>query len=88
MTEADVRTQIREFILMEFMDGADPSELTDDLSFEAGHIVDSVGMMDLIMFLEETFDFEVENEEALPDNFDSVDLLTQFVLRKRQAVST
>jgi len=87
MTETDVRTQIREFILMEFMDGADPSELTDDLSFEAGHIVDSVGMMDLIMFLEETFEFEVENEEALPDNFDSVDLLTQFVLRKRQAVS-
>ena len=87
MTETDVRTQIREFILMEFMDGADPSELTDDLSFEAGHIVDSVGMMDLIMFLEETFEFEVENEEALPDNFDSVDLLTQFILRKRQAVS-
>lgn len=87
MIEADIRTKIREFILMEFMDGADPSELTDDLSFEAGHIVDSVGMMDLIMFLEETFEFEVENEEALPDNFDSVDLLTQFVLRKRQAVS-
>jgi len=82
-TETAIRERIREFILNEFMADLDPTELTDDMSFESAHIVDSVGMMDLILFVEEAFEFEVENEEALPENFDSVDNLVTYVTRKQ-----
>jgi acyl carrier protein len=83
MTETVIRDRVREFILNEFMADIDPTELTDDMSFESAHIIDSVGMMDLILFVEEAFEFEVENEEALPENFDSVANLVVYVTRKQ-----
>ena len=83
MTESEIKDKIRAFILNEFMTDMDPAELTDDMSFESAHLVDSVGMMDLILFVEETFEFEVENEEALPENFDSINNLIGYVTKKQ-----
>jgi acyl carrier protein len=83
MTETVIRDRVREFFLNEFMAEIDSTELTDDMSFESAHIIDSVGMMDLILFVEEAFEFEVENEEALPENFDSVANLVVYVTRKQ-----
>ena len=77
-----VRSNIRKFILDNFLDGADATQLRDDVSLERAHIVDSARMMELILFVEETFGFEVENEDALPENFDSVDALVAYVSRK------
>lgn len=85
MTETEIKGKIRDFILNEFMADMDPSELTDDMSFESAHLVDSVGMMDLILFVEETFEFEVENEEALPENFDSINNLIGYITKKQAA---
>jgi acyl carrier protein len=78
----EIRQQIRSFILDTFLDGADAAQLEDGASLERSHIVDSARMMELILFLEETFAFEVDNEEALPENFDSVDNLVGYVGRK------
>lgn len=83
MTETEIKDKVRAFILNEFMADMDPSELTDDMSFESAHLVDSVGMMDLILFVEETFEFEVENEEALPENFDSIVNLIGYITKKQ-----
>ena len=35
-----------------------------------------------ILFVEETFGFSVDNDEAVPDNFDTVDNIVQYVVRK------
>lgn len=78
----DVRLQLRSFILDNFLDGANSAQLDDSVSLERSHIVDSARMMELILFIEETFGFEVDNEEALPENFDSVDNLVGYVSRK------
>lgn len=83
MTETEIKDKLREFILNEFMADMDASELTDEMSFESAHLVDSVGMMDLILFVEETFEFEVENEEALPENFDSINNLIGYITKKQ-----
>ena len=82
-TETEIREKTREFILNEFMQDMDASELADDTSFESAHLVDSVGMMDLILFVEESFEIEVENEEALPENFDSINNLVAYISRKQ-----
>lgn len=76
------RQQLRSFILENFLDGANAEQLADDTSLERSHIVDSARMMELILFVEETFGFEVDNEEALPENFDSVNNLVGYVSRK------
>ncbi len=79
---SDPRNAIRAYILGQFLSGAEASGLKDDQSLERTGIIDSAGMLELIMFLEETFGFTVEAEEALPSNFDSVNALVAYVGRK------
>lgn len=77
------REQIRSFVLETFLDG-DETALQNDSSLERSHVVDSAGMLEIILFIEETFGFEVDNDDATPDNFDTIDAMTAYVERKRQ----
>ena len=52
------------------------------LSFLQEGIVDSVGVMDLVSFVEDNFNVEVDDQEIVPDNFDSVNKLAQYVRGK------
>ena len=78
----EIRQQIREYILNTFLDDEDPSALKDDVSLERSHIVDSARAMELILFLEETWEFEVEMDDATPENFDTVDAIVAYTGRK------
>jgi acyl carrier protein len=54
----------------------------DDASFLEEGIVDSMGIMELVMFVEETFGITVDDEELVPDNFDSVSKLAAYIRRR------
>ena len=82
-SEAQVREQVRNMILTNFLRGADAASLKDDVSLERSHVVDSVKMLELILFVEETFGFSVDNDEAVPENFDTVDNIVAYVMRKQ-----
>lgn len=77
-----VEAQIRHYILENFLFTSDEQKLKNTDSFLEEGIVDSTGILELLMFIEETFGFEVEDEELLPDNFDSVERLTRYVESK------
>jgi acyl carrier protein len=79
---ARVREQIRGMILENFLPGADASALADDVSLERSHVVDSVRMLELIVFIEETFGFAVDNDDAIPENFDTVNAMVDYVVRR------
>jgi acyl carrier protein len=85
MDESEIRQKIRTMILESFLQGAAPDALKDDVSLERSHIVDSVRTLELIMFLEETFGVTVDNDDAVPDNFDTVDAIVAYVRRKQGA---
>jgi acyl carrier protein len=55
---------------------------SDEASFLENGIIDSMNVMELLMFVEETFKLEVADEEIVPDNFDSVSKIVTFVRRK------
>jgi acyl carrier protein len=78
---SDTREKIRSFILTTFLDGNEAS-LKDNVSLERSHIVDSARVLEIILFLEETFAITVENDDAIPDNFDTVDNIVAYVNRK------
>lgn len=80
---SDVRQQVRHMILNSFLGGAPDAALRDDESLDRAHIVDSVRALELLLFVEEQFGITVENEEALPENFDTVSNIVAFVERKR-----
>ena len=42
--------------------------------------------MDLVSFVEDNFHVEVDDQEIVPDNFDSINKLAQYV-RSKQAVA-
>ena len=63
----------------------DDSALADDTALIQGGIVDSTGILELIMFLEETWSIKVRDEEMVPDNFETIDAITAFVTRKLAA---
>jgi acyl carrier protein len=77
-----METSIRDYILENFLFTADYGQLQDDASFLEEGIVDSTGVLELVMFVEETFSITVEDEEILPENFDSVQKLARYARLK------
>ena len=77
-----LREQIRGFIIENFLFG-DAAPLTDDaVSLLDNGIVDSVGVLEMVAWLEENHGLKVEDQELVPENFDSVERLIRFVERK------
>jgi acyl carrier protein len=77
-----IKTEIKNYILANFLPGDDEQSLhDDDLLFESG-IIDSAGTMTFIGFLEEHFEIEVLDEELFPENFASVVHIVNFVTAK------
>lgn len=57
-------------------------ELKDDSSLLDEGLIDSTGVLELVAYLENSFEIKVEDEEIVPDNFDSLNKLVNFVRRK------
>ncbi|MDY0068096.1 MAG: acyl carrier protein [Steroidobacteraceae bacterium] len=80
-----LRTQIRDFILQNYLFTDDASALElDDSLLERG-IVDSTGMLEVIFFIEEQLGVKVKDEEMIPENLDSVNKIAAFVEARRKA---
>ena len=65
--------------------GEQMSSLADDTSFMESGVIDSTGVLELVAFLEETYEFKVEDEEMVPENLDTIGNLCAFVERKANA---
>ena len=79
-----IETLIQNFILENLLFTDDASQLPVDASFLEEGIVDSTGVLELVMFVEDTFGITVEDEEIVPENFDSVKRLTRYVQMKKE----
>lgn len=77
-----VQDEVRGFIVETFF-VSDVSELSDDLSLIDSGIVDSTGMLDMILFLEDRYGFRVEDHETTPANLETIGRIAAYVARKR-----
>jgi acyl carrier protein len=75
------RDRVRSFIAETFF----VDDFKDDDSFLVSGIIDSTGMMEVVLFLEQEFDIPIRDVDLTPDNLDSVEKVTAFVTRKRRA---
>jgi acyl carrier protein len=78
-----VRQKVRDYLLKNHLFATEASELKDDVSLIRGGVIDSIGALELITFLQNEFAIEVADEEMVPDNLDSVISIEAFVARKR-----
>ena len=75
--------QVRQYILEDFLFSTDTSLLGLDESFLERGLIDSTGMLEVILFLEESFGVKVGDNEMVPENLDSVNRIAAFLERKR-----
>ena len=77
-----VEEQIRTYIAENILFSSNGYPHSDEASFLEEGIVDSMGIMELVLFVEEQFGITVEDEELVPDNFDSVSRLAAYIRAK------
>jgi acyl carrier protein len=77
-----IEDRIREFVLRQFPLTRKRGIGAGDRWLETG-LLDSLGILDLIHFLEQEFSIQVSDDELQPDNFQSLDAVADFVRRKR-----
>ena len=83
MTETDTKHQIREFILDTFPLARKNKIGDEDLLLTNG-IVDSIGVLEIVGFLESELKITLTDEELLADNFSSIQQIAKFVESKSQ----
>lgn len=79
VTSSDV---IREFIRETMLFGDETFDLHDELPLLDEGIVDSTGVIELVVFVEDRFGISVGAGELVPENFDSIANLSAMVDRK------
>ncbi len=84
MTTDDGTTEdrVRQFILEELDWDGPANELTDDYPLIDRDVIDSLGIFQIISFLESDWDIEVADEDLVPDNFASIAAIARLVALK------
>jgi acyl carrier protein len=82
----NMKDELRQYILNEFLPGEKPENLRDDTPLSTSGILDSVAILRMVTFVEERYGIEVEAHETGTDNFDSIDSIAAFIQNKQAAV--
>ena len=77
------RQAIKRYLLENFLFSDDENALGDGDSLIRSGILDSTGVHELVLFIEEEFKIVVAPEEMVPANFDSIEAVDRFVSDKR-----
>lgn len=77
----EIEETVRRFIISELMLGERDEHLEDTFSLIENGVLDSLGIMRLIQFIEEKFSFSIEDEDILPENFENIESISQFIKR-------
>lgn len=78
-----VGSQIEDFIVNNLHAGEDVDSFADDYDLLAGEMIDSLGIAELISFLEKEYGIEVDDSDLDPENFRTVGKIVAFVESKR-----
>ena len=75
----DVKSKLRQYIAHNLIFSDDGFTYDDDASLLEAGIVDSLGVMELVLFVGEVLGVKVEDQDVTPDNFDSINKLADYV---------
>ena len=78
----EIEPRIREFVARNLLFNENEFPYSDDGSFLRAGIIDSLGVIELVTFVEREFGLQVQPAEVTPENFDSVSRLASFIRRK------
>jgi acyl carrier protein len=73
---------VRDFIVKELVKGNLDTPLTEEDDLIESGILDSLGIMSLLIFLEEHFSLKIPEQELIPENFSSIGAISSLVSRQ------
>ena len=82
-----MKTDIRDY-LQAHRASEDHVDFSDGESLLEAGIIDSMTMVDLITFLESKYGVAVDEDDMIPEHFDTVDAIVSFVSGKRGAIDS
>jgi acyl carrier protein len=72
-------TAIKQFIIEEFLPDVGITELASDYDLMAGGVIDSLGLLKMMAWLEDRFDLHADQIDLDPDKFRSVGEISTFI---------
>lgn len=78
----DIQNKLKTYILEEFCAEAEVGVLNGDTALLSSGIIDSISSLQLVEFIEQTFDLQFEAHEVDQDNLDSLEKIETFILSK------
>jgi acyl carrier protein len=78
---------LRDFIVDNFLFG-DGNKLAIDTPLLENGIIDSTGVLELVAFIEENYNFTITDEELVQDNFSSLNAIDKFLKSKINQVAS
>jgi len=82
ITESEIHERIKAYVLDTVLPGEDSSQLTGATPLVSSGVLDSVGMLRFVSFLDEEFSISIEAQEIGIENFETIELITRFVVSK------
>ncbi len=83
MTDAALESSIREFLIHEVFYDKDLQNLGADESLLGRGLLDSLSILKIVTFCEESFDITIPDTDVLPDHFDSIRAIGRLVEQRR-----
>ncbi len=80
--QVDIRSDIREFIVDNFLFREDQESVSDSESLLENGLMDSTGVLELVAFLENDMGIEIQDAEIVPENFDSIENISRYASAK------
>ena len=80
-----IEDQIREFIAANILFSEEGFPYDDEASFLENSLINSTSVLEIVMFIEDTFSISIADSEVVPENFDSISKLASFVRRKLES---
>lgn len=74
---------IRQFVLEKLARAKKIDHIDDQDNLIENGTIDSMGIMQLVAYLEGTFSVKVNDEDIVPENFESLDVITSYIERLR-----
>lgn len=78
----EIKTELRKFITSRYMNKFGGKKLSSSDSFLEKGIVDSIGVIELAAFIQRQYGIKIKPPEIVPENFDTIDNLERFILKK------
>ena len=83
MDKDAIKTDVKSYILAEFLPGEDPALLTSDVQLISDGILDSLAALKLVSFIEDKYGVQMQPHEINADYLDSLDIIADTVTNRR-----